>query len=127
MTDGVEGAWLEDDLRRAFVAGALWWHYRKTGFTAWPTERGDAEVEAERRYPDGRCINSDAREGVPALLAEIARLRAEVKDHAEWAKEMARDPASALYRKMQSDNDLLRSEIARLRALVPPTTLDDEG
>ena len=49
----VEGTWPEDDLRRAFVAGAKWWEFYKTQFTMWPSDRDIAETEAERRYPGG--------------------------------------------------------------------------
>jgi len=44
----------EDDLRRAFVAGAKWWEYHSTKFTMWPSDRDLAEKEAERRYPEGK-------------------------------------------------------------------------
>ena len=49
----IEGYWAEDDLRRAFVAGAAWWEYEKEGATMWNTDRNKAEVEADRRYPGG--------------------------------------------------------------------------
>ena len=49
----LEGTWPEDDIRRAFVAGASWWEYHKTGFTMWQSDRNLAEDEAERRYPGG--------------------------------------------------------------------------
>jgi hypothetical protein len=45
-----EGTWAKDDLRRAFVEGAAWWEYHKTGFTMWTADRRVAEAEAERRY-----------------------------------------------------------------------------
>ena len=46
----IEGLWLENDLRRAFVAGAKWWEYHKTGFTMWQYDQRLAEIEACRRY-----------------------------------------------------------------------------
>lgn len=49
----IKGTWPEDDIRRAFVAGAKWWEYRTTGATMWQSDRNLAEEEAERRYPGG--------------------------------------------------------------------------
>ncbi len=49
----IEGTWPEDDLRRAFVAGAKWWEFTSTGGTMWASDRNKAEKEAEIRYPDG--------------------------------------------------------------------------
>ena len=49
----LEGTWPEDDIRRAFVAGAQWWEDHTTGATMWSSDRCIAEDEAERRYPDG--------------------------------------------------------------------------
>ena len=51
-----DGDWTENDLRRAFVAGAKWWELKKTGATMWQSDRLEAEDEAERRYPDGQPI-----------------------------------------------------------------------
>jgi len=51
-----EGTWPENDLRRAFVAGAKWWEYHSTNFTMWPSDRDLAEIEAEKRYPKGKLI-----------------------------------------------------------------------
>lgn len=52
MTSGIAltGSWPKNDIRRAFVAGAKWWEFKKTGFTMWPSDRDVAEVEAEKRY-----------------------------------------------------------------------------
>ena len=49
------GTWPADDLRRAFVAGAAWWKFYRTGFTMWSSDRLEAE-DAERHYPDGKII-----------------------------------------------------------------------
>ena len=46
----IEGKWPENDLRRAFVAGAAWWQCYVAGFTMWSSERSLAEDEAEKRY-----------------------------------------------------------------------------
>ena len=50
----MEGTLPEDDLRRAFVAGAKWWELHQTGATMWQSDRNLAEDEAERRYPNGK-------------------------------------------------------------------------
>lgn len=50
----IEGTWLPDDLRRAFVNGAQWWEYHSTGATMWGSDRALAEEEAEKRFPDGK-------------------------------------------------------------------------
>jgi hypothetical protein len=53
-------SWADDDLRRAFVAGAAFWEFHQTGGTIWSSDRDIAEDEAERRYPEGRpgpCIH----------------------------------------------------------------------
>jgi len=44
------GRWGPRVRRRAFVEGATWWEYTKTGATMWPSDRTQAEQEAERRY-----------------------------------------------------------------------------
>lgn len=51
---GATGAWPDDDLRRAFVAGAKWWEWHRQGATMWPSDVDRAEEEAERRFPGGR-------------------------------------------------------------------------
>lgn len=50
----MEGTLPNNDLRRAFVAGAKWWEYHKAGATMWQSDSNLAEEEAERRYPDGK-------------------------------------------------------------------------
>lgn len=49
----IQGTWPEDDIRRAFVAGAKWWEFEKEGATMWPSDRNKAEAQAEKRYPGG--------------------------------------------------------------------------
>lgn len=44
------GTWPEHCEQRAFVAGALWWQFKTTGFTARAAERDEAQAEAIRRY-----------------------------------------------------------------------------
>jgi hypothetical protein len=46
----LRGTWPEDDIRRAFVAGAKWWEFHQTGATMWQSDRNLAEEEATRRY-----------------------------------------------------------------------------
>ena len=50
--------WAADDLRRAFVAGAKWWEWKKENATMWPSDQGLAEEEAERHYPEGKPRNT---------------------------------------------------------------------
>jgi hypothetical protein len=50
----IEGYWPENDIRRAFVAGAKWWEFKEKGATMWQSDIREAEKEAERRYPNGR-------------------------------------------------------------------------
>lgn len=47
------GLWAKDDLRRAFVAGAKWWEFKKTGGTMWPSDTDKVEAAAAQRYPKG--------------------------------------------------------------------------
>lgn len=49
------GTWPADDLRRAFVAGAKWWEYEKTGATMWQSDQRRAEAAAEQKYPGGQA------------------------------------------------------------------------
>jgi hypothetical protein len=49
-----DGQWARDDLRRAFVAGAKWWEFWRSGGTMWRSDQDKAEAEAERRYPEGK-------------------------------------------------------------------------
>ena len=46
----IEGTWPENDIRRAFVAGAKWWEFNSTGFTMWQSDQRLAEEEATKRY-----------------------------------------------------------------------------
>ncbi len=45
----IEGVWPADDPRRVFVAGAAWWQFHNGGATAFSSERGEMEDEAQRR------------------------------------------------------------------------------
>jgi hypothetical protein len=47
----VEGTWSPDDIRRAFVEGAKWWEYAKTGGTMWQSDIDHTEEVATKRYP----------------------------------------------------------------------------
>lgn len=44
------GSWPEDSLQRAFVEGAKWWEFQKTGATMWQEDQGKAEQAAIDRY-----------------------------------------------------------------------------
>jgi hypothetical protein len=48
----LRGKWSEDDIRRAFVAGASWWEFDQTSATMWTDDRSRAETEATKRYGD---------------------------------------------------------------------------
>ena len=50
----IEGTWPKNDIRRAFVAGAKWWEYYSTKATMWNSDVSLAEIEAEKRYPEGK-------------------------------------------------------------------------
>jgi hypothetical protein len=50
----IEGNLPADDLRRAFVMGAKWWEYFKTGATMWGSDRNLAEEKAEETFPGGK-------------------------------------------------------------------------
>ena len=50
MPKPTEGTWPENDLRRAFVAGAKWWEWHTSDFTMWQSDQRLAEAEAEKRY-----------------------------------------------------------------------------
>ncbi len=49
----VSGSVTQDALIVAFVQGAQWWEYHKTGATMWPSDRDQAEGEAETRAANG--------------------------------------------------------------------------
>ena len=44
----------------AFVQGAKWWEYHRTGFTMWQSDQGVALKEAERRLENGSLGNPSA-------------------------------------------------------------------
>jgi hypothetical protein len=44
------GSWPEHCEQRAFVQGAKWWEFTKSGGTMWASDQRDAEAEAVRRY-----------------------------------------------------------------------------
>jgi hypothetical protein len=46
------GAWPEHCEQRAFVDGAKWWEFRKTGGTMWAQDVSIAEYVAIERYGD---------------------------------------------------------------------------
>jgi len=49
----------DDRLVSAFVAGARWWEYEKTGVTMWPYYE-KAEAEALKRKSEGTLGMTDA-------------------------------------------------------------------
>lgn len=48
-----DGSVTPDSLIIAFVQGAQWWEYHKTGATMWASDRDQAESEAEKRTVNG--------------------------------------------------------------------------
>jgi len=50
MTKIIDGTLIENDLRRAFVAGCKFWEYYSTGCTMWQSDLTLAEDEANDRY-----------------------------------------------------------------------------
>ena len=56
----MEGTWPENDIRRAFVAGAKWWEYHSTGASMWNSDVDLAEAEAMRRYGSQQSVPADA-------------------------------------------------------------------
>lgn len=48
-----DGSVTPDALVVAFVQGAQWWEYHKTGATMWPSDRDVAEAKAECKALDG--------------------------------------------------------------------------
>ena len=49
----VNGSVTPDAMIVAFVQGAQWWEYHKTGATMWASDRDQAEGEAEKRASNG--------------------------------------------------------------------------
>jgi hypothetical protein len=46
----LRGTWPEGCLQRAFVDGARWWEFYKTGASMWQSDRHLAEAEAVKMY-----------------------------------------------------------------------------
>jgi len=52
-----------DELITAFVQGAKWWEYHKTGATMWPSDTNVAKLKAEYKALDGtlgKSLNAGA-------------------------------------------------------------------
>lgn len=56
---------LAKQVRGAFVDGAKWWEFKKTGATMWGSDQNDASAEAARLYP-----NEPTRYEVALIQAE---------------------------------------------------------
>ncbi len=52
-SDAVNGSVTPDALIVAFVQGAQWWEWRKTGATMWASDRNEAEYVAEIKASTG--------------------------------------------------------------------------
>ena len=57
------GSVTPDALIVAFVQGAQWWEYHKTGATMWASDRDRAEGEAEKRAANGTLGKSPNEKG----------------------------------------------------------------
>lgn len=66
-----DGKWPNNDPRSAFVAGAAWWEFTKTGATIWASDRDRAEAEAERRFwrPAAPTVTREQADRVKTALA----------------------------------------------------------
>ena len=76
-----EGSWPQVCVQRAFVEGAKWWEYHKTGCTMWPSDRDTAEDEAVKRYGEPEAAPTAppaARKDDPSPLL-IHAIRAEAE------------------------------------------------
>jgi hypothetical protein len=52
------GSVTAENLIRAFVQGAQWWEYEKTGATMWASDRNHAEGEAILKHREGKLGKS---------------------------------------------------------------------
>lgn len=55
----------------AFVQGAQWWEYKKTGATMWPSDRNLAEDEADKREKNG-TLGRSVIDLLPGIIGNIA-------------------------------------------------------
>jgi hypothetical protein len=61
-SDAADGDATANELRRAFVAGAQWWEYVRTGSAMGSNDLRLVEAEGERRHP---AEGADRAEGCP--------------------------------------------------------------
>lgn len=54
-----KGSWPDQCLQRAFVEGAKWWEYKRTGATMWQDDQGKAEQAAIDKYGIDPIVASD--------------------------------------------------------------------
>jgi hypothetical protein len=84
----------------AFVSGAEWWQYHTNGSTIFPVERGEAEHEAEERYPYAPH----------PLMIELEKERDELRG--AYAMLLAeRDGAVSIGTQLERERDELRTEL----------------
>jgi len=69
--------WKDNDPRKAFVHGAMWYYLRDRGQTMWPSNIHECEVEAEERYPKGKIkVDVDGMEKkLSKFLVKIEQLK----------------------------------------------------
>jgi hypothetical protein len=70
--DHIEGRLPADDLRRAFVEGALWWLYISKGNQMPSDDLKVVEAAAEARYPGGKPPPSDIYHTPDSILAIVS-------------------------------------------------------
>lgn len=112
----------------AFVAGAKWWQYKSTGFTAFGDERREMEDEAEKRYPYApHPIVSELEAKLATVRQSRARLVALVA-----GKEIQLNDLMALYIQVcgyaRQSLGMVKTELAEaVRAIATGPTTDSKG
>ncbi len=77
----IEGKWAKDDIRRAFVAGAKWWEFHRTGGTMWQSDRNLAEAEASKRYAPQKAVAPSAQSRCNCYTEDYARSSGGCPEH----------------------------------------------
>ena len=78
-----EGRWPKLSPQAAFVTGAKWWEFAKTGGTMWASDVDRAEAEAVRRYGEPPPAPRFTEEEMAGIVA-LARFGASVLDPARF-------------------------------------------
>jgi hypothetical protein len=67
-----------DRLVRAFVQGAQWWEWNKTGATMWASDRDFSHAMAESRLHDG-TLGLDEAERIEHMRRRVAALQPRIQ------------------------------------------------